>query len=92
MAIDTRHGGIFEPHTCIGNQPGICRTGPIYGAGRLLCARSILNGDSNHYQSCAVTVARVDAPIGTVKEVTPTIFVLLSFGETYSVHCPKKPE
>ena len=92
VAIDTRHGGIFEPHTCIGNQPGICRAGPIYGAGRLLCARSILNGDSNHYQSCAVTVTRVDAPIGTVKEVTPTIFVLLSFGETYSVHCPKKPE
>ena len=92
VAIDTRHGGIFEPHTCIGSQPGICRTGPVYGAGRLLCARSILNGDSNHYQSCAVTVTRLENQLGIVQEVTPTIFVLLSFGEMYSVHCPKRHE
>ena len=35
VAIDTRHGSISEPHTCIGRQPGICRAGPVYGAGRL---------------------------------------------------------
>ena len=56
------------------------------------CERHVNSAMKLESQSCAVTVTRVDAPIGTVKEVTPTIFVLLSFGETYSVHCPKKPE
>ena len=37
VAVDTQRGGIFELHDCTGNEPAICRSGPIYGRGRLLC-------------------------------------------------------
>ena len=30
VAVDTQRGGIFEPHDCAGNEPTICRSGPIY--------------------------------------------------------------
>ena len=43
VAVDTQRGGIFEPHDCAGNEPAICRSGPIYGKGRLLCTCGILN-------------------------------------------------
>ena len=29
VAVDTQRGRIFEPHDCAGNEPSICRSGPI---------------------------------------------------------------
>ena len=45
ITLDTHQGGIFVPHSSLGNRPSICRTGPIYGVDRFLCARSLLNRD-----------------------------------------------
>ena len=64
VAVDTQRGGIFEPHDCAGNEPAICRSGPIYGRGRLLCARGILNGDVKQRASCLFTAAREKVPRG----------------------------
>ena len=44
VAVDTVNGGIVEPHQCLGTEPAICRAGPVYTKGRLLCARGVLSG------------------------------------------------
>ena len=63
-AVDTQRGGIFEPNDCGGNKPAICRSGPIYGRGRLLCTRGIVNGDVTQRASCLFTTAWETSPEG----------------------------
>ena len=62
VTVDTQRDGIFVPHNCAGKEPAICRSGPIYGRGRLLCTRGILNGDVNQRASCLFTPAREISP------------------------------
>ena len=92
VAVDTRTGGIFEPHSCLGANPAICRTGPIYGQGRLMCPRGILNGNTQQRQVCEVTVSKLNSPEGFAHELIPGLFVVFSYGEEYVVYCPARPE
>ena len=65
VTVDTQRGGIFEPHNCAGNELAICRSGPIYDRGCLVCTRSILNGDvTQRGASCLFTAARETSPEG----------------------------
>ena len=90
VAVDTQRGGIFEPHDCAGNEPAICRSGPIYGKGRLLCTLGILNGDDTQRASCLFTAARETSPAGYAEEVAPALYVISTYGEGYSLHCRGK--
>ena len=92
VAVDTQRGGIFEPHDCVGNEPAICRSGPIYGRGRLLCTRGILNGDVTQRGSCLFTAARETSPEGYAEEVAPAMYAISTYGEGYSIHCRGKLE
>ena len=92
VAVDTQRGGIFEPHDCAGNEPAICRLGPIYGRGRLLCTRGILNGDVIQHASCLFTAARETSPEGYAEEIAPAMYAISTYGEGYSIHCRGKPE
>ena len=92
VAVDTQRGGIFEPHDCAGNDSAICRSGPIYGKGRLLCTRGILNGDDTQRASCLFTAARETSPAGYAEEVAPALYVISTYGEGYSLHCRGKSE
>ena len=89
---DTQRGGIFEPHDCAGNEPAICRSSPIYGRGRLLCPKDILNGDVTQRASCLFFAARETSPEGYAEEVSPAMYAISTYGEGYSIHCPGKPE
>ena len=92
VAVDTQRGRIFEPHECAGNKPAICRSGPIYGRGRLYCTRGILNGDVTQRASCLFTAARETSPEGYAEEVAPAMYAISTYGEVYSIHCRGKPE
>ena len=89
VAVDTQRGGIFEPHDCAGNEPAICRSGPIYGRGRLLL---ILNGDVTQRTSCLFTAAWETSPEGYAEEIAPAMYAISTYGEGYSIHCRGKPE
>ena len=85
VAVDTQRGGIFAPHNCTGNKPAICRSGPIYGRGRLLCTRGILNSDVTQRASCLFTAARETSPEGYAEEVAPATYAIITYGEGYSI-------
>ena len=92
VAVDMQRGGIFEPHVCAGNEPAICRSGAIYGRGRLLCIRGILNGDVTQRASCLFTAARETSPEGYTEEVAPAMYAISTYRAGYSIHCCGKPE
>ena len=64
LQVQTPEDVAVEPHDCAGNEPAICRSGPIYGRGRLLCTRGILNGAVIQRASCLFTAARETSPRG----------------------------
>ena len=93
VALDTRTGGIFEPHSCLGKEPAICRTGPVFGAGRLTCPRGIINGDPKQRRGCVARLRKhSDATTRAVEEFVPGHFAITSTGEDYYVYCPTRRE
>ena len=68
VAFHTTTGGIFTPRGCIGSNPAICRTGPIYNRNSMQCPRGILTGEKSLRAFCAVTIARAITPSTTVQE------------------------
>ena len=48
IAFHTETGGIFEPTSCMGARPTICRTGPVYDRSRMQCARGIVTGEESY--------------------------------------------
>ena len=92
VAMDTGRGNMFKPHSCIGANPSVCQTGPVYNTNRLLCARSIINGDKTNHQLCRVIVRDAAETMPIEEEVTPGIFVIYSPGEDYRINCPGQSE
>ena len=92
MALNTEAGGIFEPHSCIGHQPAICLTGPVYGKESLLCPRGIINGDRILRQNCKLTLHKTPEQQGFAKELFPGRFIILSYGEHYTLWCTAQPQ
>jgi hypothetical protein len=92
VALDTTTGGLFEPVACQGHDPSICRTGPIYDRTRLQCPRGILTGDDQLRTLCKVTIDKRRVEVSSVDELAPGMFVIVTPGEDYSLHCTGKPE
>lgn len=87
IGFDTEGGGMFQPHSCIGREPMICRTGPIFDLTRMQCPRGILTGDNKERTMCKVTIRRMLESQTRIDEVDLGEFVVVSWGEPYSVHC-----
>ena len=78
---------MFVPYDCLGTNPEICKTGPIYGKSGLTCPRGIL---TNRYarKSCRITIRRLPSFANIIHELHTNTFVILSQGETINVFCP----
>ena len=92
VAVDTQSGGIFEPNSCIGTRPAVCRTGAVYGKGKLLCPRGIISGDFNQRKHCKLTVTQKQDEDSFATELIPGLFVIYTIGEDYVTYCPGEPE
>lgn len=92
VGFDTEGGGMFKPHSCTGREPMICRTGPIYDLSRMQCPRGILTGDVKERAECKVTVRRTTKTPTAIEEVGLGEFVVVTWGEQYSVHCQGQGE
>ena len=91
VAYDTQSGDMFIPQSCVGNNPSVCISGPIYNEYGLLCPRGILTNKISHRKQCFVTVRRHVPPEYAIRELKAGMFAVLSQGEEYHCYCPGKP-
>jgi hypothetical protein len=91
VAMDTQRGGVFEPKGCIGDHPAVCRTGPVYSQGHLLCARSVISGDTAQRSECPIEI-RTTNVTELIEEVKPGLFIMFSLGDNYRLFCPGQTE
>jgi hypothetical protein len=90
VALDTMTGGMFYPRGCVGHNPLICRTGPVYRKGQMSCPRGIISGDKQQRLRCEVTIQTEIKE--TVEEIEPGRFVFSTKGEQFRLHCPGESE
>ena len=92
IAFHTETGGIFKPTGCLGNNPAICRTGPIFDRTMMKCSRGILTGEPQLRRHCSVTITKVREMINTVQEISPGAAIISTYGETISLLCTGQAE
>jgi hypothetical protein len=86
MAIDTSRGTVFMPHSCIGIQPEVCRTGPQYDRRLERCPCGILIGEASLRRSCRIRIEHQDATT-TLEEVQGGEYVLVTWGDACTLQC-----
>ena len=82
IAYHTVTGGIFSPTGFIGENPAICRTGPIFDRTMMKCSRGILTGETQLRRHCFVTISEVHERTNTVKEILPGAAIISTYGES----------
>ena len=93
IAFHTETGGIFEPTSCLGARPSICRTGPVYDRSKMQCARGIVTGETRLRSHCLITITRANvANISTVQELSPGELIISTDGENMSLVCAGRAE
>ena len=91
IAYDTIGGTMYVPYECLGTNPEICKTGPIYGKSGLTCPRGILTNKYALRKTCRITIRRLPSFTNIIHELHTNTFVILSQGETINVFCPGVP-
>ena len=93
IAFHTETGGIFEPTSCLGARPSICRTGPVYDRSKMQCARGIVTGETRLRSHCLITITRGNTDnISTVQELSPGEVTISTDGENMSLVCAGQAE
>jgi hypothetical protein len=91
VALDTNSGTIFVPHSCIGMQPEVCRTGPQYNQHLGQCPRGILLEQRALRKHCQIQLAFENSTT-VIDEVNSGEFVMVTWGEICVLHCRGKLE
>ena len=92
VAFHTETGGIFEPTSCMGVRPTICRTGPVYDRSRMQCARGIVTGEEKLRRQCLITITRAQTEATSVQELSPGEVIISTNGENMSLVCKGQAE
>ena len=87
VAYNTRVGSMFLPRNCVGRDPAICMSGPIYNNYGLRCPRGVLTNDDSHRKQCFVTVRGNVTPSHDIQELEEGTFAILSPGEPFQCYC-----
>ena len=91
LAYDTEGGDMFIPHDCLGRDPSICKTGPVFTKEVLTCPRGILTNNQAFRNTCQVTINRSPGGKNIIQQLATNTFVMLSQGESFNVFCPGVP-
>ena len=90
IAFDTEEGTAFVPTHCIGHNPSVCRTGPIYADTHFSCERGIISQNHELREMCQSHVIPQNDTI--VTELSPGEFVIITPGESYAEQCSGERE
>ena len=91
IAYDTKDGLMFTPNKCVGKEPQICHTGPVYGRTHFSCIRGVLTNNAALRDTCKITIHRNETIPESVLEIHTNVFLIVSGGGTGDVFCEGKP-
>ena len=87
FGLDTQNGDIFKPSGCKGENPIVCKTGPLYQSHGLACARAVISGRLTS-NNCNVQVNdRPNSYAVVLADNSPSNLVIMSWGEAFVEHC-----
>ena len=89
VGMNTANGGIFHPVGCVGWQPMVCRTGPIYSANRWGCSRTLISGVKRQRHQCQVIIRKTEKRT-EITEISYGEYILVTWGETVVTRCTGK--
>ena len=92
VALHTGDGGLFYPHSCIGSEPVVCLTGPVYFDNKERCTRGILSGNELDRKSCPVSVTAHNSTSAMIYVRDALNYVITSWGESCSLRCSGQRE
>ncbi|XP_013404375.1 uncharacterized protein LOC106169459 [Lingula anatina] len=90
IGLNPRSGQIFFPESCIGENPVVCTSGPLYKSSSK-CERAIVTGDEKHREACKVLISK-SLDKGYARELSPGQYVIVSWGETLYTRCDNSAE
>ena len=88
VGLDTQRGWLFTPRDCVGHDPIVCRFGIQFKENYFKCEQGILSGDHMGRQYCEVTIKKSDDQ-SIIEEISPSEFVLVTWGEQVTRRCLK---
>ena len=89
--LDTITGGLFIPQCCLGRDPVVCQTGPIYDDEQLQCPRGLILGQSKLTRACTVRIS-TGVTTSLITQIDVNSYVLSTWGENIILRCPGKNE
>ena len=92
IALHTGDGGLFYPHSCIGSEPVVCLTAPVYFDSKECCTRGILSGNEVDPKSCPVSIIAHNSTAAMIYVRDTLHYVITSWGETCSLRCAGQRE
>jgi hypothetical protein len=90
LALNTEDGTLFHPHSCIGEFPTVCRTGPIYDESNLQCEKGIITSNVELHEQCEVQLIIHNQT--EIQELSPGQYVILTTGEKIRQQCTGQKE
>ena len=91
FGLDTRNGDMFVPSNCLGVNPEVCYTGPLYQSGELSCARAIIAGRDPR-EVCTITITSHVKDQAQIIDDALDQVIVMTWGETFTEHCTSKAE
>jgi len=89
VVVETTNGDLFNPSHCIGHNPIVCHSGPIFDVTKKTCVRGILNGETKLHKECDVILGKT-LKTSIVREVALNVYVLATNGEDFNLRCKSK--
>ena len=91
VAYDTTDGLVFKPYRCMGRNPEICYTGPIYAKTHFSCLHGVLTNNAALRDTCTLTIHRNKMLQESVREISTNEFIIVSNGAILDLFCEGKP-
>ena len=79
IAFDTRDGGMFYPKTCVGHNPRVCATGPVYNTKAETCIRGIVTGHRTDRHVCNMIIRKTIDKQSQIHEISTNEFIIIFY-------------
>lgn len=86
LGFNTETGELFLPQFCQGENPSVCRSGPVYQSNRLQCPRGVLTGVKALNKYCTVEVVK-GTNTTQITEIDINTYVMTTWGEIIIERC-----
>jgi hypothetical protein len=88
IAVHTTAGYIFKPESCVGFNPQICQTGPLYQQSSFECERGIMTAHQDDRSKCHIKQGVLTHT--QLYTLSRGHYVIVSKGETYTLSCRRQ--